>query len=419
MFSFDSLREIFATVSKNKLRTALTMLAVAWGIFMLILLMGIGNGFSNAAKINFSDRSANRVYMWPRWTSTPHKGLAANRRVAFKETDAEFLLNNFSEINGLTPIIYRTGTISYEEEYGSWQMQGVWPQADIINGVKIAEGRFLNKMDIDNQRKVIVINPDMKKILFKNGDAIGKRIIAENIVFTVIGVYDDSNQFNNEQPAYIPFSTAKTLYGRGINVDEFVFTVEGLDTEEANEQFVERLRERMGALKHFDPKDRTALGIWNTAAQAMQANNIFSIISIFIKIIGFASLITGIVGVGNIMLITVKERTQEIGIRKAIGARPRAILRMIITEATIITSIAGYIGLAIGILLLEIFNFVSFSAESSGGNDGMGAPIQDVSVDLWTVVAATIILIVSGIIAGMIPAIKAAHVSPIESMRAE
>ncbi|WP_221412181.1 ABC transporter permease [Dysgonomonas sp. 25] len=415
---FDSLREIYATVSKNVLRTVLTMLAVAWGILMLILLMGVGNGFSNSAKKNFSDRSANKVYMWPRWTSMPHNGLASNRKITFRETDAHFLMSSFPEIQLLTPIIYRSETMSYGNEYGSWQMQGVWADAKDINAVKIKKGRFVNDIDIANRRKVIVINPDMEKILFKGGDPIGKDIIAGNVVYTVIGVSDNANQFNNEQPTYIPYSTAQTLYGSGINVDEFVFTVEGLNTEEANDEFVDRLRSKMGGLKSFNPTDRSAIGVWNTAAQSMQANNIFTIISIFIKIIGAASLITGIVGVGNIMLITVKERTQEIGIRKAIGARPRSILSMIITEAVIITSIAGYIGLSLGIFILEIVNYAMTAMGGEGGPPS-NSPIQDMSVDLWTVLGATVILIVSGIVAGMIPAVKAARVSPIESMRAE
>lgn len=412
MFDFDSIREITATISKNKLRTALTCLAVAWGIIMLIVLIGVGNGLSNAAKENFSDRSNNKVYLWPRSTTKAYKGLASDRKLKFTEQDYIFMKKTFPEIEYISPIVNETKTVSYENEYGSWGVNGVSEYGNIIYNIKISEGRFINKTDVDKRRKTIVLNTDAARILFKDANPLGKHVLIGSIAFTVVGIYNSENQFYSDNPAYIPISTAKMMYRQGYSYDEIVFTVKGINTIEENKAFIERLMEKIAFFKHYDPTDKGAIGIWNSAAQAVQANNIFNIISIFIRIIGAASLVTGIIGVGNIMLITVKERTREIGIRKAIGARPRSILGMIISESVFITAVAGYCGMGVGIVFLEIVNKIL----SMGGDR---IPLKDLSVDLRTVFIATLILIICGVLAGLIPAIKAAKVSPIESMRAE
>lgn len=417
MLDFDSLREIFSTISKNKLRTFLTGIAVAWGIFMLIILLGAGNGLKNGVTSNFSHRAKNSVTLWPGWTSMPYKGLPSNRNIRFDYKDYDLIRNKIPEVEYVSVRMSRSATISYEKEYGSWSLEGVTDEAAYINNIEVKSGtgRFLNKMDMEHRRKVIVISPDMQKVLFKDQDPIGKYVIANNaIAYQVIGIYDDSNTFNNNPPAYIPFTTAQMLYNKGYGFRSIDFTVTGLDSKEKNEKFVERIREQMGSLHGFDPSDRSALYVRNTAEDMLQAESIFFIITVFIIIIGISSLLAGIVGVGNIMLITVKERTREIGIRKALGATPASVLKLIIFESVLITSAAGYLGMVVGIAITELVNKVM----ESGGSDGPRV-FMNPTVDLTTVIIATIALIVAGTFAGLIPALKATKVSPIEAMRAE
>lgn len=418
MFDFDSLREILSTISKNKLRTFLTGVAVAWGIFMLIILLGAGNGLRNGVTSNFSHRAKNSVTLWPGWTSMPYNGLPSNRNIKFDHKDYDLIRNKIPEVEYVSVRVNQNATISYEKEYGSWSLVGVTEDAAYINNIEVrsGDGRFLNRMDVINRRKVVVISPDMKKVLFKDQDPIGKYITANNTTaYQVVGVYDDSNTFSNNPPAYIPFTTAQMLYNKGWGFQSIDFTVKGLDTKEKNEKFIERLRNRMGKMHNFDPADRSALYVRNTAEDMLEAESIFSVITLFIIVIGASSLLAGIVGVGNIMLITVKERTREIGIRKAIGATPLSVLKLIIFESILITSVAGYMGMVFGIAITEGVNKMM---EGAASNDGPNI-FRDPTVDLTTVIIATIALVIAGTVAGLIPALKATKVSPIEAMRAE
>ncbi len=417
MFDFDSIREIFSTIGKNKLRTFLTSFAVAWGIFMLIILLAAGNGLKNGVTSNFSRRAQNSVTLWPGWTSMAYKGLPTNRQIKFDQKDYDLIRNKIPEVEYVSVRLSQRVTLSYEKEYGSWDIDGVSQDASIINNLKVANGngRFLNKMDVDNRRKVIVLSPDMKKVLFKDKDPIDQYVIADNnIAYQVIWVYDPEDIYDNNPPGYIPFTTAQMLYNKGYGFRRIDFTVVGLPTKEANEKFVERLRQRMGTLHNFDPADRSALYVRNTAEDMLEAQSIFFIITAFIIVIGIASLLAGIVGVGNIMLITVKERTKEIGIRKAIGATPFSVLKLIIFESILITTVAGYIGIVIGVGITEGISTIMANAPSDGPSI-----FKDPTVDLSTVIWATVVLIVAGTIAGLIPALKATKVSPIEAMRAE
>lgn len=417
MFDFDSIREIFSTIGKNKLRTFLTSFAVAWGIFMLIILLAAGNGLKNGVTSNFSRRAQNSVTLWPGWTSMAYKGLPTNRQIKFDQKDYDLIRNKIPEVEYVSVRLSQRVTLSYEKEYGSWDIDGVSQDASIINNLKVpnGNGRFLNKMDVDNRRKVIVLSPDMKKVLFKDKDPIDQYVIADNnIAYQVIGVYDNEDIYDNNPPGYIPFTTAQMLYNKGYGFRRIDFTVVGLPTKEANEKFVERLRQRMGTLHNFDPADRSALYVRNTAEDMLEAQSIFFIITAFIIVIGIASLLAGIVGVGNIMLITVKERTKEIGIRKAIGATPFSVLKLIIFESILITTVAGYIGIVIGVGITEGISTIMANAPSDGPSI-----FKDPTVDLSTVIWATVVLIVAGTIAGLIPALKATKVSPIEAMRAE
>lgn len=418
MFDFDSLREIGSTISKNKMRTALTGLAVAWGIFILIFLLACGNGLRNGMQSNFSNRAVNSVSLRPGWTSMPYKGMPVDRRITFDQKDYDLIRTRIPEVEYVSPRISQTATVSYGEEYGSWSLNGVSHEAQYINNIEVrsGDGRFLNKIDLDERRKVIVISPQTKRILFKDEEALGKYVIANGIAFQVVGVYDDSDQANSNPPLYIPFTTAQMLYSGGYGFRQIEFTIQGVKGIENNKLFVERLRRMMGELHTFNPEDLSALRVWNTAEWAEETNSILDGITKAIWFIGLASLMAGVVGIGNIMLITVKERTREIGIRKALGATPASVLKLIIFEAIIITTVAGYVGVFLGIGLTEIL-----APMFGGGGGGPHDPtiLKDPTVDLPVVIWATVILIVSGVVAGLIPAWNATKVSPIEAMRAE
>lgn len=416
MFDFDSIREILSTIRKNKLRTALTGFAVAWGIFMLIVLLACGNGLKNGFISNFADRAQNSITLWPGWTSKPYNGMPADRNIKFDNKDYD-LIRKIHNVEYITARISQRSTISYGQEYGSWRLNGVSEDASHIYNINIGKGRFLNSIDIENRRKVVVISEDMQQVLFKEEDPLGKFIIADNIAYQVIGIYKKENQYDNSPPGYIPITTAQTLYNKGWGFREISFTINGLNTLEENEEFVNELRVMMGKLHNFDPEDRSALYIRNMAEQVEQTNDTFNTINMFVMIVGICSLMAGAVGVGNIMLITVKERTREIGIRKALGASPASVLRLIIFESIFITASFGYIGMILGVGLSEILNSITemISEASGGGPSVFKNPTVDISIVLW----AMLFLIIIGIVAGLIPALKAVKVKPIEAMRAE
>ena len=415
MLNFDLIREIFSTMRKNKLRTILTGFAVAWGIFMLVVLLACGNGLKNGFTSNFADRAQNSVTVWPGWTSKPYNGMPADRRIRFDFKDYDLIRNKVPHVEYVSARITQNVTMTYGQEYGAWNLNGVSEDALIINNIKVSTGRFLNAMDSDNRRKVVVISEEMQRVLFKEENPIGKFVVANNIAYRVIGIYDKRNQFDNNPPAYIPFTTAQMLYNKGSGFRELSFTVNGLNTVEANQEFIELLRGMIAELHHFDPEDRAALQIRNMAEQVEQTNDTFNTISVFVLIVGVCSLMAGSVGVGNIMLITVKERTREIGIRKALGASPASVLKLIIVESIFITTLFGYIGMVMGIGLSELMNIVVEMISE----EGKPSVFKDPTVDVFTVLWAMLFLVLIGVVAGLIPALKAVKVKPIEAMRAE
>jgi len=419
MFDFDSLREIGTTIKKNKLRTFLTGFSIAWGIFMLIALLGAGNGLKNGIESNFNRRAKNAVSVWPGATSMPYKGLPVDRRIKLDERDYEMIKRRFPEIDRISGQIWRRSTISYDKNYGSWTMLGVHPDGAYINNIDMStgKGRFLNQIDIDRRRKVIVINNEMEDILFKGENPLGKYVIVENLAFQVIGVYRDDTGRSNV-PSYIPFSTAQSLYNKNYGMGRLDFTVVGLNTMEKNEEFIDRFRKEMGNLHKFDPQDKAALSVYNNAEDVVRTVQIFNTINGFIWVVGILSLIAGIVGVGNIMLITVKERTREFGIRKAIGASPLSILRLVLLESIIITAMFGFIGIVLGTGVIEVVNNI-VEMINQGSPPGTPSVFKNPSVDFGIILQATGILILAGVIAGGIPAVRAVRVSPVEAMRAE
>lgn len=425
MFDFDNIREIWSTIKKNKLRTFLTGFSVSWGIFMLITLLGAGNGLRNGVMSNFSRWADNRVSVRPGYTTMPYKGMQTNRRIRLVASDLEALAIALPEISAKSATIYHTDTLSYKEEYGTYSLNSVFPDLAKIDLVKVlaGKGRFINDLDLKEKRKVIVISPRIAEVLFKGEDPLGKIVKAGKVMFQVIGVYD-SEEKSNDDPAYIPFTTGQVLYGDGMYIDRLLMTLQNVRSKTETEAFEKKLREQLGLLHKFNPEDNGALYIWNTADEFRMMNGMMSGIALFIWIVGIGTLTAGIVGVSNIMLITVRERTKEFGIRKAIGASPMSILRLVIIESILITAVFGYLGMMLGVGLTELVNYGMEMAKAGqaagGGNPGENTTIfLNPTVSLGIAMSATALIIIAGVVAGYMPARKAVKITAIEAMRAE
>jgi len=412
------LQEILSGLKQNKLRTILTGLSVSWGIFILIILMSAGNGLKNGVTSNFSTRATNMVQMWSGRSSLPYKGLKSGRSLNFAEKQVGDLEEKMVETSDQTGVIEKTMIVTFHNEYGSFTIKGVRPTYNDIFNLKFEQGngRFINIADLNNQNKVIVIDKKIAETLFKNTDALGNYVKVGEVMFKVIGINTKKERFGDGS-AYIPFTTAQSIFNPDKKFYNMAMKVNGLKTKEENDQFNDRLKQTMAQSLRFDPKDTQALWLWNSQRDYIETMKIFGGISIFVTIIGIFTLIAGIVGVSNIMLVSVKERTREIGIRKAIGAQPAGILTSIIIESILITTVFGYIGMVAGVGLSEIVNFVL--QQSAAQSDTGMSVFKDPTVDLAYVFISTAILIIAGVIAGYMPARKAVRIKPIEAMREE
>lgn len=424
MFDFDNFREIWSTIKKNKLRTFLTGFSVAWGIFMLIVMLGAGNGLRNGIAYNFRNMATNSVEVWTRYTTKPWKGIQENRSLHFKNEDLTDLKRDFPEVNLVSPTLYHNDTITYNREYLTGQTMGVSADFNQIRYIQIEpkNGRFINEQDLREKRKVIVLSPRMAEVLFREEAPLGKYVRCGNSMFQVVGVYTEDNKSNNSL-AYIPFTVSQLLYNKGYGFGNLIFSVEGIVTEEGNEAFEQRFREWMARRHQFDPTDKNAIGMWSMGSEFRMWNTMMNAITLFIWIIGIGTLMAGIVGVSNIMLITVKERTKEFGIRKALGAKPASILGLVITESILVTAIFGYVGMIGGIGLTEVINSAmqtAQAAQQAGENMGEDLSIfRNPTVDLGIALSANLLIIVAGVLAGYFPARKAISVTAIEAMRTE
>lgn len=413
---FDTLTEILLTMKQNKLRSFLTGFAVSWGIFMLIILLGSGNGLKNGITSNFSDRANNSMMIWGGRTTMPYKGFKAYRRLQLTNNEVTMLKNHFKEIGYITGEVYRSSMVSYKQESGSYQISGIQPDYDKINTLKIKQGRFINDMDLKQERKVIVLPRKVAELLFKGDDPLGKWVKVDGLSFQVVGI-DHTTDRGDGGSCYIPLPTAQKVYHMGVVNSQISFTVNGLQSEEANKEFGKQIRAYLGRQLIVHPEDLNSIGLWNQAADYVQTMKIFSTIDLFVLFIGICTLIAGLVGVGNIMVITVKERTREFGIRKSLGATPGTILNSILLESVVVTTLFGYVGMLFGIGILELIS-MAMGGQGGGGESNMQI-FANPTVDLKVVLGATLLLIIAGLIAGYIPARKAVRIKPIEAMRAE
>ena len=417
----DIITEIWSTAKRNKLRTALTGFAVAWGIFMLIFLLGSGNGLINALEQNAGSVLDNSMVVYSGQTSIPYNGLQEGRYIELEDQDFNTTNQKFNHIidkAGAT-IWQGTANVALGENYFSSSMEGVYPNMAEIDKMDMLHGRFVNQVDINENRKVLVLSETNAKELEPHdcGRLIGQQVKVDNIAFQVVGIYDNDESEMNDV-VYTPFTTLRILYNKGDRADRFMFSFHGLESEEENEAFEDAYRRTINANHQAAPEDEETIWIWNRFLNNMQMNQGMSIIRTALWIIGIFTLLSGIVGVSNIMLISVKERTREFGIRKAIGAKPLSILKLIIVESVIITTFFGYIGMVIGIAANQYMD-ATIGHEQTDTGLFKTTLFVNPTVGLDVCVEATLVMIIAGTLAGLIPARKAAHIRPIEALRAE
>ena len=427
----ELLNEIWQTARRNKLRTSLTGFAVAWGIFMLIVLLGAGNGLINA-QMNQNDRFlSSSMVVFGGVTSTAYQGLKEGRWINLQERDIQTTATEFTDHVDKVGAQYRTsGIISYGQQYISSEVCGVYPNHTMIDKVEILHGRFINDIDQREKRKVLVLGSNQAKELLAPSAAtsasqqtvqlerlIGQYVKLGNFAFKVVGIYKE--QESGRAEAYSAYSVIKGIYGANSDdAGRIEFTFHGLTTEKANEAFEKEYRHRLNANHSAHPDDESAVWMWNRYTQSLQMEQGISIIRTALWIVGLFTLLSGIVGVSNIMLITVKERTHEFGIRKAIGAKPWSILKLIITESIIITTFFGYIGMVLGVMANEYMDATLGHDTIDTGLFKMTVFVNP-TVGLDVCIEATMVMVIAGTIAGLIPAFKASRIRPIEALRAE
>lgn len=417
----ELIKEIWSTSKHNKLRTSLTGFAVAWGIFMLIFLLGAGNGLINAQLQQSTRFLANSMRVFPGETSKAYKGLKEGRSITLNDKD--ILISNKTYGQYVDDVGGRLEQYNVNINYGdnyvaSQSLVGVAPTHPKIDKTELIAGRFINEIDMKEQRKNVVLSRSQAKELSKDyRSLVGKNVKISNLNFQVVGIYKDDESRNNTE-AFIAYSTIKTIYAKGDDAGSLEFTIKNLKTREDNKQFEKNYRASINNNHQAAPDDERTIWLWNRYMDNIQMNQGIAIMQTALWIVGLFTLLSGIVGVSNIMLITVKERTREFGVRKAIGAKPWSILKLIITESIIITSFFGYIGMVCGVAANEIMDATIGHTTIDTGLF-KAAMFVNPTVGIGTCIGATITIVIAGTIAGLIPAIKAARIRPIEALRAE
>lgn len=417
----ELIKEIWSTSKRNKLRTSLTGFAVAWGIFMLIFLLGAGNGLINAQLQQSTRFLANSMRVFPGETSKAYKGLKEGRSITLNDKD--ILISNKTYGQYVDDVGGRLEQYNVNINYGdnyvaSQSLVGVAPTHPKIDKTEMIAGRFINEIDMKEQRKNVVLSRSQAKELCKDyRSLVGKNVKISNLNFQVVGIYKDDESRNNTE-AFIAYSTIKTIYAKGDDAGSLEFTIKNLKTKEDNKQFEKNYRASINNNHQAAPDDERTIWLWNRYMDNIQMNQGIAIMQTALWIVGLFTLLSGIVGVSNIMLITVKERTREFGVRKAIGAKPWSILKLIITESIIITSFFGYIGMVCGVAANEIMDATIGHTTVDTGLF-KAAMFVNPTVGIGTCIGATITIVIAGTIAGLIPAIKAARIRPIEALRAE
>ena len=419
MFDRDIWTEIFQTIWKHKLRTALTAFGVFWGIFMLVVLLGAGNGLHNGVTQNFTI-AKNAVFVWTQTTSVPYAGFQAGRELDITNEDYR-AMQQLTELSTLSPRIRvssRFGgqqvAIRYDNKDVSYQIMGDYPQWLDVQPLWVTQGRFINRFDIEENRKVVVLGRRVKDDLFQEREAVGEFVEINGIPFRVVGVFDSKSSgeeaMEDIQIVHMPATTAQQAFSMGQSISWFgAIPSEGVSGLEAEEAMKEVLRVR----HKVSPEDQQALGSFNVEQEFKEMQGLFSGIAAFSWLVAIGTILAGMIGVANIMLIIVRERTREIGIRKSIGARPLSIVRMILQEALLISSVPGYFGLVMGVISVE---GIAYGMENFGFQSEFFANPE---IDFNTAIIAIVVLLAAGTLAGLFPGLKAARVNPVVALRDE
>ncbi len=421
MFDHDKWQEIFSALKKNKFRTFLTAFGVFWGIFMLVIMLGSGRGLYNGVNDGMGDFATNSFFIWTNRTTIPYKGFPRGRRFFFKNEDIQALRNNLPEIEYLAPRLQGWGggednNVVRGLRTGAFTTYGDYPDWNKIDPVNILDGRFINNIDIEKKRKVAVIGKRVKEVLFEaEENPIGQYIRIQGVYFKVVGLFTPKNtRVNNgeeaDQTIFIPFTTLQKTYNYGDIVGWFAITsLPQYPASMVEEKAIALLKSRHSV----SPDDERAIGHFNVEKQFNQMEGLFAGINGLIWIVGIGTLLAGVIGISNIMLVIIKERTKEIGIKRALGASPWNVMSQIITESIFLTTLAGYIGLIIGVAIVEVINHI---LKNTGAESEM---FKNPEVDLNVALTALVILIISGAIAGLIPARRAVKIKPIDALRDE
>jgi putative ABC transport system permease protein len=415
----DTLQEIIGAIKRNKMRTVATGFAVASGLFLIIVLQGAGNGVINSFESNMGNFAFDAIHIFGGMTTKPHEGIKEGRFIQLDNRDVEMTERSFSHyVKDVMPSLYQGGLIvSHGAQHQSATLMGVKPGWEEIDAVKIVYGRFINEIDLRQKRKSVVMSDVNAQTLFPHEkNVVGKTLDFNGISFTVVGVYKDE-QMSNERTFYAPFTTISTIYNRGQFINRLSMVIHHIESDSVMDQFMDEYTRASSHIHSFAPDDRQALWIWNQAESNIEMQKTQRILHTAFWILGLLTLVSGVVGVSNIMLISVKERTREFGIRRAIGARPWSIVRMVMAESVVITAFFGYIGMLLGVFFCEYM-------DSTVGNQTMDLGLFQAkyfvnpTVDLSTCLTATVIIVVAGVLAGLFPALGAVKVKPIDALRA-
>lgn len=415
---FDLFQEIFGELSRNKLRTIATGFAVTSGLFLLIVLQGAGNGLIHSFEYNLKDFAFDAIKVYGGRTTMPFEGVKEGRAIRLDNRDVSMAEQSFKEnVTHVIPTCSKSGLIiSNGSEFISGELHGVYPNFAQSQAIKVLQGRFINAVDISQNRKVILISSKNAKDLFKHHEQpIGQELNVSGIMFKVVGIFKE-NEMSGSSEFYSPFSTIATIYNRGNNIDQITMNIKDIPTEKDMEEFMTKYIRSASHIHSFHPDDKRALWIHNQAGDNIQMNKAMNILHTAFWVLGLLTLISGIVGVSNIMLISVKERIREFGIRRAIGARPWSIIRMVMFESVVITSIFGYIGMLLGILFCEWMD-MSVAGQTMDVGMFQTKVFLNPTVDLSTCINATLVIIIAGALAGFFPARKAVKIKPIDALR--
>lgn len=413
MFDLDRWKEIIHTLKSNKVRTFMTAFGVFWGIFMLVIMLGAGSGLNNAINKNMGDFATNSAFLWTGRTTIPYAGFQKGRRWTFRNGDMEAIRRNVSGIDLLAPRIdANAGLAVYGKNSGSFSVNGDYPQWNLIDPVNVYAGRFINDMDIQQRRKVAVIGKRVQELLFeKDDDPLNKYIKVNGIYYKVVGVFKSARGQGgeyNEQAIYLPFTTMQRIYNYGDMVFWFAFTAKpDVSVASVADQVMTIIKKR----HRISPDDDRAIGHSNVELEFQKLRGLFMGIDLLIWIVGIGTLLAGAIGVSNIMLVVVRERTGELGIRRAIGASPSSVISQVIWESVVLTLSAGWAGLACGVGLLNLI-------DKATGNSIEGVIYQpQISFDISML--SLLVLVISGVGAGLLPAVRAVRMKPIDALRAE